>query len=81
MAMGAVRNELLRTARIDAETSADEALDVLDDLARTEPELVASQWYLHASNSQLILFAREWNKNYIPKRVQRNFRSGRGGTC
>lgn len=36
------------------------ALAVLDDLARRDPALVASVWYLGASAYQVRLFCREW---------------------
>ncbi len=38
------------------------ALAVLDDVARVDPALVASVWYLTASDNQARLFCREWQR-------------------
>ena len=35
---------------------------VLDDMARTQPQLVAAQWWQTASDNQIKLFRREWRQ-------------------
>lgn len=61
IALGAVRSQL-RTWDLDPLTeSAQDALKTLDDIARTEPKLIASIWYLQASDNQIALFIKEWN--------------------
>jgi len=42
--------------------SPEAALDHLDDFAREHPERTAAIWYLGASDNQIKLFKREWNK-------------------
>ena len=62
IAVGAVRAQL-RSMRIDPETvSASEAHAVLDELARSEPEFVACQWYQAADDRQLSWFYRDWEE-------------------
>lgn len=39
-----------------------QALKILDDLARVEPALAASVWYTNATDNQIVLFCREWDK-------------------
>lgn len=58
IAQSAVRSEMRRHKW--QMLTADEALQVLDDLLRIEPKLIASQWYAKASNTQLVEFKREW---------------------
>jgi len=60
VARGAARAQL---KKFGAVATASEALACLDDLARTEPGLVASQWYWQAGENQIKLFAREWNND------------------
>jgi hypothetical protein len=66
--IAARRGFAIRAARSEARRhnwatlTADEALQVLDDLYRSEPELIASQWYAKASKTQLNLFVKEWDK-------------------
>lgn len=60
IARGAAR-AYLRDMGIDPDdATAEDALRALDDLARTEPELVASRWYNDATERQYKLFVREW---------------------
>ena len=47
--------------RVD-EMTADNALDVLDDLTMMHPTLIASKWYAGATQNQLRLFRLEWNQ-------------------
>jgi len=61
-AIRAVRSQARRLG-IDPATLDDrQALAVLDDIARAEPALVASEWYLNATESQIKQFVREWNR-------------------
>ncbi len=61
-AIGATRSQM-RSMGIDPKTeTAADALTVLDDIARTEPNLVASEWYINASENQFKLFTKEWNQ-------------------
>lgn len=38
-----------------------DALRILDDLARSEPDKIASIWYMNASGYQIDAFQKEWN--------------------
>ena len=60
VALGAARSEMRRLGMEPIDKDADAALQVLDDLDRMEPDLVASIWYSGASNNQIRLFKREW---------------------
>jgi hypothetical protein len=62
IAIGAARSQMKKMG-IDpkTETSSD-ALTVLDDIARCEPNLIASKWYNKASDNQITLFKRDWTK-------------------
>lgn len=43
-------------------TSFDEALTILDEISRREPNYVASRWYTNVNEYQLTLFKRDWNR-------------------
>lgn len=62
IAMGAARSEIRGQGGDPVETDADEALKCLDEIARQEPELVASQWYLSVTQRELSRFARKWTR-------------------
>jgi hypothetical protein len=62
VALSACRGELRRQGVDPVGVSAGDALVVLDDLARRDPGLVASQWYSQATDNQLSLFEREWRR-------------------
>ena len=62
-ALGAVRSQMRRMGIDFKSETANDALTVLDDIARTEPNLIASEWYLNASDNQIALFKREWRKH------------------
>jgi len=63
IALGAARVQLRRLGiSIDPFVSFQDVLAVLDDLNRAEPELVASQWYVQASDHQIQLLRREWEQ-------------------
>lgn len=67
IAQGAARSQL-RRLQIDVQSaSADDALTVLDDLYRSEPDLIASIWYAQASEHQIKLFCQEWKKQFLPQ--------------
>ena len=62
-APGAVRSEMRSTGYTNSEiiaTSAQDALKVLDDIARTDSQLIASEWFINASDNQIKLFSQEW---------------------
>ena len=62
-ALGAVRSEMRSTGYTNSEiiaTSAQDALKVLDDIARTDSQLIASEWFINASDNQIALFSKEW---------------------
>lgn len=42
--------------------SADDALDILDDMCRLDPALLMCVWYLNASETQLKKFEKEWRQ-------------------
>ena len=60
LAVGAVRSQL-RSMGVDPETvSPADAHAVLDDLSRSEPDLLVCQWYQAANDRQLSRFYEEW---------------------
>jgi hypothetical protein len=61
IALGAVRSEFRRRGQQPQFQLATSALAALDDLLRSEPDLIASQWYDKASERQIKLFNKEWN--------------------
>ena len=61
-AIGATRSEMRRHGRSPHQHDADEAVLVLDDLSRAEPNLLASIWYLNASDEQVKRFKTAWRK-------------------
>ena len=61
IALGATRSEARQNKLAPQSLSAEDALKVLDDLSRKEPDLLACQWYTAASQRQITLFRREWN--------------------
>ncbi len=66
------RQEAIKIARrqarqmnIDPDSiTASDALAILDDVARVEPDLIASRWYLAATDNQVRLFRREWGQHF-----------------
>lgn len=62
LAIGAVRSEIRARDEKPYLYSSLDALAVLDDLLRKEPDLVASQWYAKASDTQIRLFREEWER-------------------
>lgn len=62
IALGAARSQLRRMGKDPQLVEAHVALRVLDDLLRSEPALIASQWYDQASDHQIALFCREWHR-------------------
>lgn len=61
IALGAIRSQA-RRQHIDPTTmSADDALAVMDDISRVDPQIYASVWYDQASDAQMKQFKREWN--------------------
>lgn len=60
LALWAARGCLREMGMNPAETTAEEAHVVLDELARCSPDLVACQWYREADAEQLALFYAEW---------------------
>ncbi len=69
IALGAVRSQLRRIGvTIDPSVSFDAVLGVLDDLHRSEPDLVASQWYITASDYQITRLRRDWKRQFTPTR-------------
>ena len=62
LAVGAVRSQL-RSLGIDPETvSPADAHAVLDDLSRSEPDLLVCQWYRAANDRQLSRFYEMWQE-------------------
>ncbi len=61
IALGAVRVQLRRMGySINPFVPFKCVLEVLDDLHRAEPDLIASQWYATATDHQIQLLRREW---------------------
>ena len=63
ISLGATRSEARHNGFAPEILTGNEMLDILDNLSRKEPELIASEWYRNASQNQLRLFTREHNKN------------------
>jgi len=62
VALSAVRS-FMRSHMLDPlKFPAHEAHKVLDDLARREPDLIASQWYRSTSSAQMTLFYHNWEQ-------------------
>jgi hypothetical protein len=69
IALGAAKSQLRRMGvSIDRSVPFDDVLAVLDDLHRTEPDLIASQWYVHAPDRQIALLRRDWKRQFSPTR-------------
>ena len=69
IAMGAVRSQLRHMGfSLESSVAFDDAMRVLDDFSRSEPELLASQWYANASDNQMKLLRREWQRQFAPTR-------------
>ena len=69
IALGAARSQLRRLGvSIDRSIPFDDVLCVLDDLYKAEPDLIASQWYANASDYQITLLRRDWNRQFAPTR-------------
>ncbi len=62
LALSAVRAELRRMGVPPETVHALHAHQVLDDLARSKPDLIASQWYASFGESQIVLFYQEWDQ-------------------
>ena len=60
VAQGAARSQMRRQGIDPKQASAEDALRVLDDIYRVDPELIAALWYGQASDNQIRLFEREW---------------------
>lgn len=60
IAIGAARSEIRRMGLQPQFYTPKQALEVLDDLLRKEPDLVASQWYATATDHQIDRFWKEW---------------------
>lgn len=59
IALGAARSQI---RKLGIDFTLNNAEVVLDEMARTKPSLIASQWWLTASDYQYKLFRREWNR-------------------
>jgi len=69
IALGAARSQLRRLGTsLDRSVAFHSVLEVLDDLHRSEPDLIASQWYANASDNQIKLLRREWRKQWMRER-------------
>jgi len=80
VAVAAVRSQL-RSMGVDPENvSPSDAHAVLDDLARSEPDLVACQWYQAADDRQLSRFYEEWQEWLDEQQVYRSFAGGSYGS-
>lgn len=65
IALSAVRGEIRSAQHRDpSKVSAQDALLILDDIARRDPDLIAAMWYLAASETQLRAFVRDWRRHW-----------------
>jgi len=62
IAIGAARGVIRHKGLEPLETSAEDALVHLDDMARQHPDRIAAIWYMEASDNQIKAFCREWRK-------------------
>ncbi len=63
VALGAARAQARKQGIEPVDMTSEDALAILDDIARSEPSLVASQWYRdEASANQIKLFHQDWRK-------------------
>jgi len=62
MAIRAARSQARKQGIEPLELGAEDALAIIDDIARSEPDLVASHWYSEATDNQINLFKIEWRK-------------------
>src|SRR2546423_6735252 len=68
IALGAARSQLRHLGiSLDRCLPFDDALAVLDELHRSEPDLIASQWYASASDHQIHLLRRERRKQWMQR--------------
>lgn len=61
-AIRAARSQARRLGIDPTAVGSPQALQILDDMARVEPGAVASIWYANATDNQICLFCREWDK-------------------
>ena len=67
LALGAAKVQLRHMGvNLDLFVSFKCVLEVLDDLHRAEPDVIASQWYDQASDHQIQLLRREWKQAVQP---------------
>lgn len=57
IAAGAARSQL---RKMNSPLLLDSAKCVLDEMAKSNPDLIAAQWWLNASENQYKIFCREW---------------------
>jgi hypothetical protein len=62
VALSAARAQMRRMGMAPETKTAEDALKVLDDLARVEPFLMAVSWYTEANENQIRLFKKEWEE-------------------
>lgn len=60
IALGAVRSQMRSTGTDPRTAPFDQAWETLDAIYRSDPTLVAAQWYIGSSESQVRTFKREW---------------------
>lgn len=62
IALGAARSKARAMGMKPELLDAEDMLTILDDVARADARLIASQWYLGASTRQIALFRKEWKQ-------------------
>jgi len=61
-ALSAIRGEIRRQGLVPHHLNAKDAYAVMDDLARSEPDLRVSCWYMRAKDYSLKAWIREWKQ-------------------
>lgn len=61
LAIRAVRSKMRASGIAPERQPAKNALATLDDIARSNPDLAVSKWYLIVPDRQIVLFVNEWN--------------------
>lgn len=62
IAVGAAKAQLRRMGFNPACCTPDDAFRVLEDMALSEPDLIASAWWRDAPEAQVNLFVKEWRR-------------------
>lgn len=60
IAIGAARAEMRSVQQVPEQATFDDVLSALNEMSLRDKNLIASQWYLQASDNQIKLARKEW---------------------